>query len=67
MLAQTASTMQYLLDVYYEYGTDNDIVFNPIKSICTVSKPKGYKLYLPTIFMGQESLKYVSESLNLNI
>ena len=53
--------MQSLLDVCYEYGTD-DILFNPIKSICTVFKPKSYKLYRPTIFIGQEALKYVSES-----
>ena len=39
-----------------------DILFNPIKSICTVFKPKGYKLYLPIVFIGQEALKYVSES-----
>ena len=25
--------MQSLLDVCYEYGTDNDILFNPIKSV----------------------------------
>ena len=62
LLAPTASAMQFLLDVCYEYGTDNDIVFNPIKSICTVFKPKGYKLYHPTVFNGQEVLKYVSES-----
>ena len=39
-----------------------DILFNPIKSTCTVFKPKGYKLYLSTVFIGQEALKYVSES-----
>ena len=42
--------------------TDNDIVFIPIKFICTVFKPKGYKLYLPTVFISQETLRYVSES-----
>ena len=41
LLAPTASAMQSLLDVCYEYGTDNDTKFNPIKSICTVFKPKG--------------------------
>ena len=51
-----------LLDVSYEYGTDNDILFNPIKYICTVFKPKGYTLYLPTVFIGQEALKYIAES-----
>ena len=67
LLAPTASAMQSLLEVIksvvcYEYGTYSDISFNPIKSICTVFKPKGYKLYLPTVFIGQKALKYVSES-----
>ena len=35
---------------------------NPIKSVCTVFKPKAYKLYIPTVFIGQEALKYISES-----
>ena len=31
LLAPSASAMQSLLDVCYEYGTDYDILFNPIK------------------------------------
>ena len=52
LLAPTASAMQTLLDVCYEYGIDNDIVFNPIKLVCTVFKPKAYKLYLPTFSLA---------------
>ena len=33
LLASTATAMQYLLDVCYEYGTDNDNLFAPIKSV----------------------------------
>ena len=62
LLAPTASAMQTLLDVCYEYGIDNDIVFNPIKSVCTVFKPKAYKLYLPTVFIGSDALKFIKES-----
>ena len=62
LLAPTASAMQSLLDVCYEYGTDNDILFNPIKSVCTVFYPKANKLYIPTVFIGQEALKYIFES-----
>ena len=54
--------MQSLLDVCQEYGTDHDILFNPIKFICTFFKLKAYELCLPTIFIGQEALKNVSES-----
>ena len=62
LLAPTASAMQTLLDVCYEYGIDNDILFNPIKSVCTVFKPKAYKLYLPTVFIGSDALKFIKES-----
>ena len=62
LLAPTASAMQTLLDVCYEYGIDNDILFNPIKSVCTVFKPKAYKLYLPTVFIGSDALKFITES-----
>ena len=62
LLATTVSTMQYLLDVCQEYGTDNDILFNPIKFICTFFKLKAYELCLPTVFIGQGALKNISES-----
>ena len=43
-------------------GIDNDILFKPIKSVCTVFKPKSYKLYLPTVFIGSDALKFTKES-----
>ena len=54
--------MQTLLIVCYEYGIDNDILFNPIKSMCTVFKPKACKLCLPTVFIGSDALKFFKES-----
>ena len=59
MLAPTASAMQYLLDVCYDYSIEHDILFNPIKSVYTIFKPNSYKLYLPTVFIA---LKYVSDA-----
>ena len=46
----------------YEYGTDNDILFNPIKSVCTVFKPKAYKRFTPTVFIGDDALKFTKEA-----
>ena len=40
LLAPTASAMQSLLDVCYEYGTDNDILFNPIISYALFSNQR---------------------------
>ena len=54
--------MQSLLDVCYDYGSDNDILFNPIKSVSTIFNPKAYKLYLPPVFIDSDALKYVAES-----
>ena len=62
LLAPSASAMQSLLDVCYDYGSDNDILFNPIKSVYTIFKPKAYKLYLPPVFISSDALKYVAES-----
>ena len=62
LLAPTANAMQSSLDVCYEYGTVNDILFNPITSVCTVFKPKAYKQYLPNDFIGKKALKYISDS-----
>ena len=54
--------MQSLLDVCYDYGSDNDILFNPIKSVYTNFKLNAYKLYLPPVYIGSDALKYVVES-----
>ena len=62
LLALSASAMQSLLDVSYDYSSDNDILFNPIKSVCTIFKPKANKLYLPPVFIGSDALKYVAKS-----
>ena len=48
--------------VCYEYGADNDILFNPIKSLCTVFKPKAYKRFTPTVFIGDDALKFTKEA-----
>ena len=54
--------MQSLLDVCYEYSTDNDISFNPIKLVCTVFKLKAYKRFTPTVFIGDDALKFTKEA-----
>ena len=62
LLAPSASAMQSLLDVSYEYGTDNDILFNLIKSVFTVLNPKAYKRFTPTFFFGDDALKFTKEA-----
>ena len=62
LLAPTATAMHCLFDVCYDDGIEHNILFNPIKSVCTILKPNSYKLYLPTVFIGSDALKYVSDT-----
>ena len=38
------------------------MIFNPVKSVCMLFKPKGYKLCRPNIMIGTEVLKYVDNT-----
>ena len=54
--------MQDLLDVCYDYDIEDDILFNPIKSVCTIFHPNCYKLYDRTVCIGSDALKYFSDT-----
>ena len=62
IMAHTATAMQNLLDVCHNYGAANDILFNPLKSVCIVYKPKNYKLFCPSVNIGSEPLRFVNET-----
>ena len=49
MYADDICALQKLLDVCYEYGIINDLIYNPLK----------LKLYCPTVAKGDGCLKYV--------
>ena len=59
VMAPSAIALQKLLDVCYEYGITNDLIYNPLKSVCLVFKLRRFKLYCPTVAIGDECLKYV--------
>ena len=40
LIAPTATAMQCMLDICYNYGLDNDVLFNLLKSVCMLFKPK---------------------------
>ena len=65
LIALTASAMQYLLDVCYDYDIEHNILFNPIKSVRTIFRPNSNKILLPTVFIGSDALKYVSDTIYL--
>ena len=62
LLAPSPSGLQSLLDVCAKYGCENDIVFNHLKSICIVFKPKAYKLHCPHVSLGDINLKYTDSN-----
>ena len=45
LLAPTACAEQYFLDVYYDYGIEHDILFNPSKSVCTICKAQSFNCF----------------------
>ena len=61
-ISPTCKCMQLLLDVCYDYSSDNDILFSAVESVCIMFIPKAYKLSLPPVFIGSDVLKYVAES-----
>ena len=45
LLAPSALGLQKLLEVCYGFSQDNDIIFNSLKSVYVVFRPKRYKLF----------------------
>ena len=62
LMAPTGTAMQNLLDVCHNYGAANDILFNNLKSVCILYKPKYYKLVGPSVNIGSEPLRFVNET-----
>ena len=47
---------------YNNYVVANDILFNPLKSVCIVYKPKYYKLFCPSVNIRSEPLRFVNKT-----
>ena len=54
--------MQILLNVSHNYGIANDLLFNHLKYVWIVNKPKCYKLFCPSVLIGSETLRHVNET-----
>ena len=62
LLAPSAIGLQRLLDVCFDFSISNDIMFNPIKSVCVVFKSKSNKLYCPTVSLDCDILEYTAHT-----
>ena len=60
VIAPTAIALQKLVDVCFEYSIANDLIFNPVKSVCIVFKLCRLKLYYSSVCIGTEPLTYVN-------
>ncbi len=68
LLAPTASSLQKLIDICYEYSLDNDITYNVKKSLCMTVVPQCYKdLHIPSLCIGGKLLKTTPEHKYLGV
>ena len=51
-----------MLDVCFDFSLRNDIMFNPVKSVCVTFKPKNSKLSCPSIRLDSNILKYIIQT-----
>jgi hypothetical protein len=58
LLAPSAMGLQQLINVCEQYGSDHDILYNPIKSKCMAILPRRYKLTIPTVSLNNIDLVY---------
>ena len=54
LLAPSALGLQKLLKMCCDFSQDNDIIFNSLKSIHVVFRPKRYKLFCPPVYLHKE-------------
>ena len=47
-----------VIDIAYKYGSDFDVVFNPNKSICMVTKLSKFHLKCPTVTLNDIPMIY---------
>ena len=59
-LAPNAIGLHRMLNASFNFSIRNDIMFNPIKSICVVIKSKSNKLYCPTVSLDCDILEYTA-------
>ena len=62
LMAPSAIGLQKMLDVCFDFILRNDIIFNPVKSVCVTFKPKNSKLFCPSVRLDSNILKHNSQT-----
>jgi hypothetical protein len=62
LLAPTLSALQKLLDICNNFARPHEIVYNTLKTVCMLIRPKGPKCYFATdVKLGGVALSYVDD------
>ena len=62
LLAPSAIGLQQMLDVCLNFSICNDIIFNPVKSVCIAFQPKKSKLFCPNVTLDNNVLEYIGRT-----
>ena len=62
LLALSALRLQKLFEMCYDFSQDNDIIFNSLKSVYVVYRPKRRMLFCPSVYLHKENLCRIHET-----
>ena len=51
-----------MLDVCFNFSICNDIIFNPVKSVCVAVQHKKSKLFCPNVTLDKNDLEYIGRT-----
>ena len=55
------------INICSQFSEDNDLTFNPNKSMCMVMKPRKYKLSCPSVYIDTTEISYVDTAKYLGV
>ena len=61
-MAPSAIGLQQMLDICLNFSICNDIIFNPVKSVCIVFQPKKSKLFCSNVKLDNNVLEYIGRT-----
>ena len=62
LMAPSAIGLQKMLDVCFDFSLRNDIMFNPVKSVCVTFKSMNSELSCPSVRSDSNILEYISQT-----
>ena len=66
-MAPSPAALQVLINICSQFSEDNDLTFNPNKSMCMVMKPRKYKLSCPSVYIDTTEISHVDTAKYLGV